>query len=143
MSVLKLDCLIDFPDIPIQNLTKHITLPLLIQALELPLGIICCCIPSLKPAIKESWLAYDVIKNKLAMLLELNSDPNKRQPLKYENQATRPQAEIIGLQNVLNNNHLIEFGPREHVHEGDLELTRMDLNGSASEDIVHSYPLQN
>jgi hypothetical protein len=137
MSVLKLDCLIDFPDIPIQNLTKHITLPLLIQALELPLGVICCCIPSLKPAIKELWLAYDVIKNKL------NSDPNKGQLLKYENQATRPQGEIIGLQNVLNDNHLIEFGLRAHVHEGNLELIRMDLNGSASDDIVHSYPLQN
>jgi hypothetical protein len=49
ISLIKIVCLFDLTGIPQEDITDYLWLTILLQTLELPIGIICCCVPSLKP----------------------------------------------------------------------------------------------
>ncbi|KAI1653948.1 hypothetical protein F4813DRAFT_372587 [Daldinia decipiens] len=51
ISLLKISCLIDLSGIPPEDVTGNLWLTILLQTLELPIGIVCCCVPILKPAV--------------------------------------------------------------------------------------------
>ncbi|KAF2789631.1 hypothetical protein K505DRAFT_284036 [Melanomma pulvis-pyrius CBS 109.77] len=53
ISLLKIVCLFDLTGIPQADITDYLWLTILLQTLELPIGIICCCVPSLKPVVVE------------------------------------------------------------------------------------------
>ncbi|KAI1457513.1 hypothetical protein F4805DRAFT_171843 [Annulohypoxylon moriforme] len=51
ISLLKIVCLFDLTGIPNTDVTDYIWLTIVLQTVELPIGIICCCVPSLKPVV--------------------------------------------------------------------------------------------
>lgn len=51
--------------IPQSDATDYLWLSILLQTLELPIGIICCCIPNLKPAADEIYSAVRSHINRL------------------------------------------------------------------------------
>ncbi|KAI0508624.1 hypothetical protein F5B22DRAFT_659196 [Xylaria bambusicola] len=53
LSLLKISCIIDLTGIPQEDVTDSLWLTILLQTLELPIGIICCCVPVLRPAVLE------------------------------------------------------------------------------------------
>ncbi|ETS77602.1 hypothetical protein PFICI_09664 [Pestalotiopsis fici W106-1] len=53
ISLIKIDCVFDLTGIPSSDVTDYLWLTILLQTLELPIGIICCCVPSLKPVVVE------------------------------------------------------------------------------------------
>ena len=53
MSLAKIVCLFDLTGIPAENVTEYLWPTVLMQTIELPVGIICCCIPTLAPVWKQ------------------------------------------------------------------------------------------
>jgi hypothetical protein len=53
ISLIKISCLIDITGIPQEDVTDYLWTTILLQTLELPIGIICCCVPTLRPVAVE------------------------------------------------------------------------------------------
>ncbi|KAF2675649.1 hypothetical protein K458DRAFT_324150 [Lentithecium fluviatile CBS 122367] len=143
MSLLKLDCVIA-TKIPKQNLTKYITFPLLMQTIELPIGLICCCVPSLKPAMKEIRLVYVSAARRLASFTGI-SDGGKTSGMFTSNPQTNESTKnFMPLHDGTSDNGSMKYGNRTRAHGNDIELMTTDVEGDATKDIhlVHSYSVR-
>ncbi|KAF2246840.1 hypothetical protein BU26DRAFT_567180 [Trematosphaeria pertusa] len=65
ISLIKIGCVIDLTGIPPQDVTDYSWFGILLQTLELPIGIICCCVPSLKPVMVELAPKLNSMANRL------------------------------------------------------------------------------
>lgn len=63
-------CIIDLTGIPQADVTDYLWLTILLQTLELPIGIICCCVPSLRPAVAEISDTFNSITSHLLSLTQ-------------------------------------------------------------------------
>ncbi|RWA09819.1 hypothetical protein EKO27_g5295 [Xylaria grammica] len=65
ISLLKIVCLFDLTGIPQADVTDYLWLTILFQTVELPIGIICCCVPSLKPVMGEITAPFNSLASRL------------------------------------------------------------------------------
>lgn len=58
-------CIFDLTGIPQVDATDYLWLTILLQTIELPIGLICCCVPSLKPALDELSITFKSLTSRL------------------------------------------------------------------------------
>ncbi|KAH6666341.1 hypothetical protein B0J14DRAFT_604668 [Halenospora varia] len=78
ISLLKIVCLFDLTGIPQADITDYLWLTILLQTIELPIGIICCCVPSLKPVMVEIAPAFTSMTSRLLSYAGRSRGTSKR-----------------------------------------------------------------
>lgn len=58
-------CIFDLTGIPQTDATDYLWLTILLQTIELPIGLVCCCVPSLKPALDELSTTFKSLTTRL------------------------------------------------------------------------------
>lgn len=97
ISFLGVACIVDLTGIPQSDVTDHSWLSILLQTLELPIGIICCCVPNLKPA--EISNAFKSLANRIFCCFQRIRISKERLdgPKPYQSSEYEPKAPFVRL----------------------------------------------
>lgn len=80
-------------------MTDYLWLSILLQTLELPIGIICCCVPNLKPAAAEISNAFSGLINRLLSYFPgtESSGDYLNEPIPHDLSKDDPKARFVRL----------------------------------------------
>lgn len=103
-------------------MTDYLWLSILLQTLELPIGIICCCVPNLKPAAAEISDTISLITNRLLCCFPRIRGPKDqcKGPLPYQSSEDDPKSRFVRL-NDRSIRVATEMSVYYHGHEAGIE----------------------
>lgn len=142
-SLMKLDCVTGWPKIDPMNVTKWLFYPLLMQTIELPLGLICCCIPCLKPAWKEIRFLSSSAASRLMSFTGASDTGRSTSTFKSDLQTNESTKNFVSLQDEASDNGSAHLGNQAAAHGNDIELGTSKGSESAQNiHVVHSYSIR-
>lgn len=115
-------CIVDLTGIPQSDVTDYLWLSILLQTLELPIGIICCCVPNLKPAAAEISNAFSPVASRIFCCFRRirSSEDRLNGQISYQASEHEPKAPFVRLDD---RPHRAELG----CFPGDVSDTERDI----------------
>lgn len=97
LSFLGVACIVNLTGISQSDVTDYLWLSILLQTLELPIGIICCCIPNLKPVAAEISSAVSPLINRMFCCFRRTrgSEDHLNRPMPHRSSEHDPKARFV------------------------------------------------
>lgn len=124
ISLLKIVCLFDLTGIPNTDVTDYIWLTFVLQTVELPIGIICCCVPSLKPVVIDLAPKFNSLTSRLLSWTRTTQNSSSKQAGygEFQGSANISSAGFARLDKSYSQVETGSFGNKTSAHTNDIEM---------------------